>query len=74
MPNTKKKIIPEFVCEDSSNGSWFYDRGIDLFFRKEGNNINAKIYGKYLPSPEQVVKSGCTPSPATISLWRHYNA
>lgn len=69
-----EKIVPEFVCADSSNGDWFYDRGVQLFFRKEGNNINARIYGKYLPNPEHIKKAGGKPASATISLWKHYNA
>lgn len=71
MPSIK----PEMVCEDVSNGTWLYDRAVDLFFRKEGDSVNAKIYGRYLPEPMRFMKDAGRPlSAIPQKLWSYRNA
>lgn len=65
----------QYVCDDVSHGIWYYSPNEKRYYRKDGDNITAKIHGKYLPDPNGFAQYHGRPmGEVATKLWRHWNA
>ena len=67
----------QFVCDEipSSDGKWYYEKDRDVFIRMTDDTLTAKIYAKYLISPEKFkADNNRNLSEVPSKLWGFINA
>jgi len=76
----------QFICNDSDNSKWYYDKSINKYVRSYGHTIHRRISPKNLPNPDDLLEAriqnairqgnipnieAMRPTKAVCSLWKH---